>query len=592
MVVGDALGAPLEFKRPRAGGAPASITGMGVLAPGQNFHDAFRLRPGQWTDDASMGLCLMDSLLASCTPAPDAAAAAAAPPPPRAPRLDPRELMLRFVAWWEGGYNNAFRLDAERFSAASVGLGGTIGESLGAFQRDGLGATRTGDARSSGNGSVMRNAACGLAFSADERAAAACARAQSRTTHRGDEAAECAALMAVLTSRAARSPEADPAARKAAVLASLADFEPEAPCASVRCLARGEAELRRRGGGAVGKAAEAAEAEEWEVDPNRDWRWRSPAHAFSPERVAAQQGYVGSYSMDALAMALHCVHATDSFEAAVLLAANHCGDADSVAAVTGQIAGAIYGVEAIPHAWLAAVARWDAGGRIERKARCLFARAARARAHAEALGLAHVPPVLAATAEEPAAAPAHGITLELASGPASSKKARFQQDAQLLSLKAGGEAEAGFFKVQPRSHCVHAAAAGAVGAFALAALAAVDVGGGAPCRAASCGASGESWVCLLCGAVGCSSYQRGHARAHAEAAAPACCLAYSLADGSTWCYICEDYIDAFLVPALHAPVAAVYRRLHGEDPVFPAARAGAGAGAGEGNGEDAGARDV
>jgi ADP-ribosyl-[dinitrogen reductase] hydrolase len=36
----------------------------------------------------------------------------------------------------------------------------------------------------------------------------------------------------------------------------------------------------------------------------------------------------------------------------VLLAANLGGDADSIAAVTGQIAGAIWGVEGIPPEWL------------------------------------------------------------------------------------------------------------------------------------------------------------------------------------------------------------------------------------------------
>ena len=46
-------------------------------------------------------------------------------------------------------------------------------------------------------------------------------------------------------------------------------------------------------------------------------------------------------------MALHCVWTTSSFSAAVLKAANMCGDADTVAAVVGQVAGAIYGASAI-----------------------------------------------------------------------------------------------------------------------------------------------------------------------------------------------------------------------------------------------------
>ncbi len=43
---------------------------------------------------------------------------------------------------------------------------------------------------------------------------------------------------------------------------------------------------------------------------------------------------------------------TDSFEEAVLLAANLGDDADTVAAVTGQIAGSYYGFSSIPEKWL------------------------------------------------------------------------------------------------------------------------------------------------------------------------------------------------------------------------------------------------
>merc|ERR1719401_2286486 len=65
--------------------------------------------------------------------------------------------------------------------------------------------------------------------------------------------------------------------------------------------------------------------------------------------------------MDCLAMALHCVHMTSSFEDALLRAANLCGDADTVAAVVGQLAGAMYGESAIPKLWLQHISRWDTG---------------------------------------------------------------------------------------------------------------------------------------------------------------------------------------------------------------------------------------
>lgn len=56
-------------------------------------------------------------------------------------------------------------------------------------------------------------------------------------------------------------------------------------------------------------------------------------------------GYVGSYCMDALAMALHTVWYGKSFHDILLINANIGGDCDTVGAIAGQIAGAIYGID-------------------------------------------------------------------------------------------------------------------------------------------------------------------------------------------------------------------------------------------------------
>jgi len=58
-------------------------------------------------------------------------------------------------------------------------------------------------------------------------------------------------------------------------------------------------------------------------------------------------------------MALHGIWTTDTFEDALLKVANYCGDADSVCAVAGQIAGAIYGISKIPKSWIEKVQTWD-----------------------------------------------------------------------------------------------------------------------------------------------------------------------------------------------------------------------------------------
>ena len=57
------------------------------------------------------------------------------------------------------------------------------------------------------------------------------------------------------------------------------------------------------------------------------------------------------FVVDSLHCALHCLRRTKNFEAAVVMAANMGGDADTIAAITGGLAGALYGYERIPLRW-------------------------------------------------------------------------------------------------------------------------------------------------------------------------------------------------------------------------------------------------
>ncbi len=75
------------------------------------------------------------------------------------------------------------------------------------------------------------------------------------------------------------------------------------------------------------------------------------------------------YVLHSLHAALWCVGRTSNFRDAVLLAANLGDDADTTAAVAGQLAGAIYGRSGIPRAWLEKLVWAD---RIERYATDLF----------------------------------------------------------------------------------------------------------------------------------------------------------------------------------------------------------------------------
>ena len=309
MVCGDAIGARVEFE-------PVDYTNRSLNGMGEGCAGNFCLKPGQWTDDTSMGLCIADSLLVTHG------------------NFDEHDCMHRFLAWWNCGYNNAFRL--QEHSKHSVGLGGNISLSLTEYIFEPSKKTVAGDKNTSGNGSVMRNAAVPICFHDDCDKALEVARAQSLITHQGEEAAECCRLLTHVVLSAMKATDSDRVHR---VLNGLGDSF-KTPLASVQALARSEME---------------------DNNPDRDWRWKTEGteYHYSPSRTKKDPGYIGSYAMDATAMALHCVWSTDSFSSAILKAANMCGDADTVAAVTGQIAGAFYGVQQLPEEWITTVSKWD-----------------------------------------------------------------------------------------------------------------------------------------------------------------------------------------------------------------------------------------
>ena len=64
----------------------------------------------------------------------------------------------------------------------------------------------------------------------------------------------------------------------------------------------------------------------------------------------------GWVAEEALAISLYCalVHPTN-FTAAVLLAVNHSGDSDSTGAITGNLLGALLGLDGLPSSWLSKI---------------------------------------------------------------------------------------------------------------------------------------------------------------------------------------------------------------------------------------------
>ncbi|RZK00368.1 MAG: hypothetical protein EOO76_13120 [Novosphingobium sp.] len=170
LAVGDAVGTTLEFK-PRDQ-APRLVDMVGG--------GPFRLKPGQWTDDTSMALALMDSLLTN-------------------ERLDEGDLLTRFVDWHENGtYSSAGRC---------FDIGITTRGALARWKTSGDSFAGSTNPRTAGNGSLMRLAPVAIRYWNDLDLLCDIAARQSRTTHGAPEAVDaCVAFAEVLAHAIAGRP--------------------------------------------------------------------------------------------------------------------------------------------------------------------------------------------------------------------------------------------------------------------------------------------------------------------------------------------------------------------------------------------------
>jgi ADP-ribosyl-[dinitrogen reductase] hydrolase len=280
LATGDAVGTTLEFR------PPGSFTPIDDMAGG----GPFGLRPGQWTDDTSMALCLATSLL-------------------ERGGFDPADQMERYLRWYKEGYLSS--------TGRCFDIGNTVRAALERYERSGEPYSGSTDPYSAGNGSIMRLAPVVLYFAGDAAEAIAQAAASSRTTHGAAAAVDgCRYLAALLLGALAGEPKQVLLQPRYTPVAGLWDAQPLVP--EIDAVAAGSF---------------------WEKDP--------PAIRGS--------GYV----VESLEAALWAFARSDSFREGCLLAANLGDDADTTAAVYGQVAGAYYGAAAIPDAWRASLARHD-----------------------------------------------------------------------------------------------------------------------------------------------------------------------------------------------------------------------------------------
>ena len=164
LAVGDAIGTTVEFE-PRGSFYP--VTDMFGGGP-------FDLRPGQWTDDTSMALCLADSLIACGG-------------------LDERDLLTRFCRWFRQGENSV--------TGRCFDIGNVTATALTHFEQTGDVHAGPTDRMTAGNGSLMRLSPVAIRYWNDPDRLRDAARRQSYTTHGAQEAIDaCEAFSAILVS--------------------------------------------------------------------------------------------------------------------------------------------------------------------------------------------------------------------------------------------------------------------------------------------------------------------------------------------------------------------------------------------------------
>ena len=213
------------------------------------------------------------------------------------PELDPPDLMTRFVAWRDrGDYSCVGRC---------FDIGTTVDRALDRWLQTGDPMAGSTDPATAGNGSLMRLAPVALVHWADRAKLADVAARQSITTHGASEAVSACVAFAM-------------------VLADAIEGKPHYEV------------LRPRQDDYAG-----------DIAPIMAGRWQD-----QPRTAIKSSGYV-AHSLEA---ALWAVNETNDFRSAVLLAANLGGDADTTAATTGQLAGALYGLSSMPKDWLAKLA--------------------------------------------------------------------------------------------------------------------------------------------------------------------------------------------------------------------------------------------
>lgn len=207
--------------------------------------------------------------------------------------FDPLDQMRRYVRWYREGYLSS--------TGTCFDIGKTVQAALERFERDGEPMAGDTDPQKAGNGGLMRLAPIAMAWALQAPETSHFAAESTRTTHAAEEALDASRLFATQLRHALNGEDKH---------MILVGHRARVSAPAIVEIAKGD-------------------VAGWEAAGIRG------------------TGYV----VESLRAALWCFATTDSFESAVLKAANLGDDADTTAAICGQLAGAYYGVQAIPAHW-------------------------------------------------------------------------------------------------------------------------------------------------------------------------------------------------------------------------------------------------
>lgn len=215
--------------------------------------------------------------------------------------FDPYDQMRRYLRWYREGYLSS--------TGHCFDIGNTVRAALEAFERSGEPMAGSTDPHSAGNGGLMRLAPVAMCWALQAPETSHFAAEATRTTHGAEEALDASRLFATQLRHALNGED------KHMIL--------------------------------VGHRARVSAPAIVEIAKGDVAGWDPAA-------------IVGSgYVVDSLRAALWCFATTEDFASAVLKAANLGNDADTTAAICGQLAGAHYGVQGIPQAWREKIAMAD-----------------------------------------------------------------------------------------------------------------------------------------------------------------------------------------------------------------------------------------